>query len=393
MNSNLTLSLKAELDRTENEKRILSLIRQAGSLTKADITRLTGLSVQSATTIINRLHADGFLNPCATVRGKIGQPSTPFELHPDGACSIGIKVGRRSLSVITMSFTNALMDEITRQYDYPEYPEIIQSINEDVTTLVSRLSTEQRERFVGLGLATPNMLQEWEGVIGAPKGAMARWEKVDLQEEISRLTGFNVYQLNDASAACLAELAIGNTTRQKSFLYFYIGTFVGGGLMLDGQIYPGKTGNSAAVGSLPTQIYKRGTKAPAQLLQDASLYRLEAVASKNGIHSSVFGDGSVLDKKSQAVFDEWCESAAPALAYAILCGQSFLDHDTIVVDGDLSRDLLYSLVYLINESLTDYDLQGLCLPAVHSGQLGSTAKAMGGATLPIHANFSPSTPT
>ncbi|MGA1235022.1 MAG: winged helix-turn-helix domain-containing protein, partial [Lutimaribacter sp.] len=41
--------------RPENERLILSLVRQAGSLSKAEIARATGLSAQSATNIVNRL--------------------------------------------------------------------------------------------------------------------------------------------------------------------------------------------------------------------------------------------------------------------------------------------------------------------------------------------------
>lgn len=383
-------AVNVDLDRTPNERKVLAHIRRAGLLTKADITRLTGLSAQSATTIINRLHEDGFLNPLEAVRGKIGQPSTPFELCPDGACSIGIKVGRRSLSVITMSFMNQTIDEITHVYEYPNYERIFEWIREDVTTLVGKLSTAQKQRFVGIGLAVPNMLQYWEGIIGAPKGAMSSWATVDLQSEISELTGFDVYQINDATAACLAEASIDQSTKSSTFLYFYVGTFVGGGMMIDGHVYSGGTGNAAAVGSLPTHISESKNEAPSQLLENASIIKLEALSEAAGVPIAVFTQELALDQVSDKVFEGWVSTAAPALAYSILCGQAFMDTDTVVVDSDLSRELLNRLIERVVESIDDYDLQGLSMPTVIPGTLGIPAKAKGGAVLPMHAKFSPS---
>ena len=48
-----------------------------------------------------------------------------------------------------------------------------------------------------------------------------------------------VYVQNDATAACGAELVFGTGERPKDFLYFYFGYFIGGGLVLNGQLFTG----------------------------------------------------------------------------------------------------------------------------------------------------------
>ena len=69
-------------------------------MSKAEIARVTKLSAQTVTIIVNRLIEEGYLLKCAARRGKVGQPSTPIELNPDGAISFGIKIGRRSVEVL-----------------------------------------------------------------------------------------------------------------------------------------------------------------------------------------------------------------------------------------------------------------------------------------------------
>ena len=87
-----------------NERIVLQAIRLHGSLPKADVGRLTRLSMQTVSMIVDRLIDDGLLEKQARVRGRIGQPSVPIALRADGAYTIGIKVGRRSLDVLAMDF-------------------------------------------------------------------------------------------------------------------------------------------------------------------------------------------------------------------------------------------------------------------------------------------------
>src|SRR5215831_15116642 len=71
--------------RLYNERLALSLIRRHGSLPKAEIARLTGLSAQTVSTIIKQLEADGLVLREKPKRGRIGQPPVPISLDPDGA--------------------------------------------------------------------------------------------------------------------------------------------------------------------------------------------------------------------------------------------------------------------------------------------------------------------
>ncbi|MCH9674251.1 MAG: winged helix-turn-helix domain-containing protein, partial [Gammaproteobacteria bacterium] len=82
--------------RAHNERLVLSLIRRHGSLSKADIARRSGLSAQTVSVIIRSLEKEHLLIRGAPVRGKVGQPSIPMALNPDGVFSVGIKIGRRS---------------------------------------------------------------------------------------------------------------------------------------------------------------------------------------------------------------------------------------------------------------------------------------------------------
>src|SRR5262245_624896 len=106
--------------RLYNERLVLSLIRRYGSLPKAEIARVTGLSAQTASVIVKQLEADGLLLRQRPQRGRIGQPPVPLSLNPDGAYSIGLKVGRRSADLVLIDLLGKVRASLHRTYRYPE---------------------------------------------------------------------------------------------------------------------------------------------------------------------------------------------------------------------------------------------------------------------------------
>jgi hypothetical protein len=76
--------------RQYNERVVLQAIRLNGSLSGAEIARVTQLTAQTASMITKRLLDDGLLVKGAPQRGKVGQPSVPHALNPDGAFADGI---------------------------------------------------------------------------------------------------------------------------------------------------------------------------------------------------------------------------------------------------------------------------------------------------------------
>ena len=65
------------------------------------------------------------------------------------------------------------------------------------------------------------------------------------------MTGLPVEFAKDTTAACAAELVMGQGRGIHNFLYLFVGTFIGGGLVIDGRLHGGPHDNAGAVGSIP----------------------------------------------------------------------------------------------------------------------------------------------
>jgi predicted NBD/HSP70 family sugar kinase len=369
-----------------NERLILDIISRAGSLSKADITRMTALSAQTVTVIVNKLIQDGLLKKMDAIKGRVGQPSTPIALNPDGAISLGIKLGRGSIDAISLSFTNTIIGRRRLRYSYPDPEVIFDWIRENVQSLRDDLNPEQQNNLTGIGIAAPFHLSGWEGMIGAPEGVMTKWDQINIANQISKDTGLDAWLINDASAACLAELRNGQTL-SNSGLYYYIGTFLGGGIVLDGKLFSGLGGNAGSFGSMPQGLITPTTPKPQQMVTACAINTLEAMINARGLDDDFILNERPLTQNETDVFHEWSEQAASALAFVIISSQALLDTDQVVIDGSLTSPLIDAITQKVTESIAAYDTQGLTLPTISKGHLGIDARALGGAILPLQENF------
>jgi hypothetical protein len=219
-----------------NERVVLQALRVHGSLAKADIARLTGLTAQTIGLITARLDEDQLLRREAPVRGRVGQPSVPLGLHPDGAFAIGIKIGRRSADWLLVDFTGQVRERLVLDYAFPDIPVLLPAIKTNLNRLLKKLGPLS-DRVVGVGVAAPFQLGGWHRMLGLTAEQSQAWNQIDLGAEVQKLTDLPVSFAKDTSAACVAELLQGRGRDIRSFLYLFMDTFVGGGLVLNSHLH------------------------------------------------------------------------------------------------------------------------------------------------------------
>ncbi len=370
-----------------NERVVLQAIRLQGSVPKAELARLTGLTAQTIGLITTRLEDDGLVIRHDRVRGRIGQPSVPLALNPDGAFSLGIKIGRRSADWLLVDFTGAVRHRESLAYDFPDADTLLPIIAQRMGAIQDSLGP-LASRLVGVGVAAPFNLGGWHKMLGLSQATSDHWNEINLSAKVQAMTELPVSFAKDTQAACVAELVAGRGRDLKSFLYLFVDTFVGGGLVINSHLHHGQHGNAGAVASLPLQI-TNGREVPEQLIAHASLWELEQRFVADGLDPTAAYDPRAMAQPFLPSTAAWLSHAARGLAQCIVSGTAFLDIDAVVIDGSLCLDMLQRLIAETNAALAHYNWEGLWQPKIMSGSLGSDARALGGALLPLHENFAP----
>lgn len=370
--------------RAHNERLVLSLVRQNGAQAKSDIARITGLSAQTVSVIMRALEGDGLLQRGEPIRGRIGQPSVPMSLAADGAFFLGLKIGRRSADLTLVDFTGKVRAARRNIYRYPTPDAVVAFVAAALPAVIEVLPPGQRQRIGGLGIAMPFQLWSWTDDLGAPQAEMDAWRTRDIAAEIARLSGLAVAVQNDATAACGAELVFGTGERPRDFLYFYFGYFIGGGLVLNGQLFTGRSGNAAGVGPMPVPGPDGRMR---RLLSVASLSTLAAAMAAAGETPDPLWENPEVWQVSAPVLDRWVAEAADGLAAAILGAASLLEIEAVLIDGWMPAAVRARMTQATATAFALLDQAGITPPAIREGTIGPDARVLGAAAIPLSQRY------
>jgi predicted NBD/HSP70 family sugar kinase len=235
-----------------------------------------------------------------------------------------------------------------------------------------------------MGVAMPFQLWNWVSVLGVSQQEMDAWRSRDLEAELGAVVDLPVYVQNDATTACGAELIFGTGVRPKDFLYFYFGTFIGGGLVMNGQLFLGPTGNAAGVGPLPVPGPDGQFR---RLLDVASLSVLADAMEAAGVPSDHLWQQHLAWQVPDRVLEPWMDAAAAGLAYATLSASSLLELEAVLIDGWMPVSVRAEIVQRTQAALLRLDLAGINLPAIREGTVGANARALGAAAIPLSQRY------
>lgn len=369
--------------RDYNERLILKLVRSNKTLTKLEAGAATGLSANAVSVLFRALEKSGLLLRGEPIRGRIGQPSTPVSLNPDAAYYLGLKIGRRSMDLVLINFVGDILARRSETHAYPQPEKAIAFAAETTPRVIADAGLDD-ERIAGFGVAIPFELWSWTAEFGAPKAEMEAWRGAEFETRLGEALGRDVLLENDGNAACAAELVFGPHQDKQDFVYFFVGTFIGGGIVLNGGVFSGRTGNAGGFG--PMRI-PAGGPGRDRLVDHASIAMLEKMIEQAGGDPFALYQGPDAWREHATLVEDWLTLTARGLAHATVSSLAILDFNAVVIDGAFPDDVRARLVDMVRAELEQSDLQGIQMPSITPGRWGAIARAVGAACLPLTADY------
>lgn len=377
----LSRRMKVSGLRQNNERAVLSVVAIEPGSSAAQIARKTGLGPQSVSRILAEFESVGLVYRGEARRGQRGQPAVPIYMDPGGVYSIGCEIGWRHMHILIRNLGGEVLGQHRRDYDYPEPSIILKEVGSLVQLLVGLVPEAHRSRILGIGLAMPSGIARNADLLGTPPEVAHGWRGLDVAPTIEEMTGLLVYPFNDGNAGCWGELGAHPPPRPNNFVYLQVGTFVAAGLVAEGRLWEGPSGNSANLGSMIVTD-RQGQQQFVHLI--ASIYALE-----QRLHAA----GKVSPKGNPAEWDwealepevtDWLDEASRALAKVIINTSAVMEFGVAIVDGVMSRAVVARLVELVNQRVADFPVLTTDKPAVEMGRLGGEAPARGAAAKPMY---------
>jgi predicted NBD/HSP70 family sugar kinase len=370
--------------RRNNERAVLTSVARNPGQSAAQLSRSTGLGQQSIAGMLVEMEQAGLVMRGEVVRGLRGQPATPMYLAPDGVFVIGCEIGWRHYHILIRNFTGQILGEHRRDYAFPDIDTVFQEIGSLARQLVEFVPADRRNRVLGMGVATPSGLGRNIDLTGGSQDHARRWRELDITSAAEEASGMTVFGFKDGSAACWSELAAYPPPRPANLAYFYVGTAISAGLVAQGRLWEGPTGNSANLGSMLV-TGRDGQKVLAHRI--ASIAALESDLSAAGMTvpqgNPEHWDWDLLEP----IASQWLDNSAMALAQVIFNIQSVAEFSVALVDGVMPRPIVERLVQKAREEIKALPIPPSDRPEVEMGRLGAAAAARGAALKPIFRRY------
>jgi predicted NBD/HSP70 family sugar kinase len=381
-----TTGTNLEHARLHNRRVVLEAIRQAGRLTRADLTRLTSLTAQTISNIVAELLAEAKLSAHAPEKTARGQPPIPLSINPDGGFSIGFHVEQHQIVAVLIDLKGATRGRQVLSVSYPTFAEALPLLVKSVDAFRSQVSAE---RLLGIGIALPGPFGV-AGMSAVGPTSMPGWDDEQSLATLREMTGLPVLVENDATAAAMGERLYGVAGGFKDFAYLFVGHGLGSGLYLDNRLYSGHWRNAGEIGHViviphgkPCYCGKQGCLE--RYVSGASLLEHLGVDADQNL-----SDLDLTDSQYAAGIQRWLAEAVPALRLAVSALESLLDPETVVVGGTTSNAIL---TQLIDQSMPLFPSVSGRANRTHArlqlGTAGPDCVALGAAALVVLAELSP----
>jgi len=238
----------------------------------------------------------------------------------------------------------AYFDELGNMLDKWEIPTVTadggKQILPDIAAAVKGYIADKNiaeSDILGLGIGVPGPVNGAGLVNGCVN---LGWGKVNVTEELSRLSGFPVKAGNDANVAAMGEFWKGGGQGCSNMIFVTLGTGVGGGIIINGQLLHGAHGAGAEIGHMTLNKYETATCGCGKqgcVEQYCSATGIVRMAEKHGMKNvtckDIFDAGKAGDKVALEVLDQYYAYMGEFLG--AIC--SVLDTESMVIGGGVSK--------------------------------------------------------
>lgn len=330
-----------------NRSVVLDSIRRSRTgLSRVELGHSTGLSAQTVSNICRKLIDQQMVVEAGKASGGAGKPRTILRLNPNAVYAIGVHLDPAVMTFAILDLIGTVLVRSRKRTPVAGDPNrIITAISGEIERLILESGVD-REKIAGLGVATPGPIDPERGTVVDPPH-LHGWHRVPLRDALARTTGFSVIVDKDVTAAAIAETWAGGPSGSGSFVFFYLGTGIGAGLVIDNEVVRGRSHNAGEIGHViadpggPLCVCGlRGciavTITPQSLVLEAEeLGVLADTRVQNGPHAvdEQFSALCALAARRNSVAAEILDRSAVRVARAASVITNLLDVDRVVFGG------------------------------------------------------------
>jgi len=225
---------------------LLRLIRTGAARSRADLVTLTGAPRSTVSARVEQLLQSGLVLEGGTGDSRGGRPPTLLAFNRNAGLVLAVDLGATSVKVALTDLAGEILASLSHELEISEGPEpVLAEVNRLADLLLTELGRSPDD-VKAIGVGVPGPVEFASGRLVHPP-IMAGWHDYAVPLAFQRF-GCPVYVDNDVNVVAAGEL--GSARNEENFLVVKIGTGIGCGIVVHGQIYRGTQGCAGDIGHI-----------------------------------------------------------------------------------------------------------------------------------------------
>ena len=217
----------------------MSLLRECGSCSRADLVRASGLSAPTITNVVKDLLSENLVEPLGEGESSGGRPPDMIRFKAERGCVLGVEITAESISFLLADLNGNELDTLkialTKRKKTPAA--ICGYIDSAIQSLL-RKQKKTRDQLLIMVVGVPAIANVEDGSV-LSISTLEGWRAVPLRAMLNKIAGCVVIVENDTNLAAQGEHYCGAAQTEQDFVFISIGTNVGAGIVLGGKIHHG----------------------------------------------------------------------------------------------------------------------------------------------------------
>lgn len=244
MTQNLLKEIERGSKNAQTKKRIITYYMYNRSSTIPDLSKELDLSVPTITKFIMEMCEEGYIMSYGKQETNEGRPPTLYGLTTDSGYFVGVDIKKFSLNIGLMNIIGDFVDlKMGIPYEADNSPEGLHKLCSHIVDFISQANVD-KEKILNIGINISGRVNPELGY----SFSLFNFEERPLAEIMSEKIGYKVTIDNDTRAMTYGEMVKGIVKGEKNIIFINLSWGLGAGLIIDGDIFTGKSGFSGEFG-------------------------------------------------------------------------------------------------------------------------------------------------
>lgn len=356
---------------------IVKYLRRKGSASRVEIAELCGVTPAAVSMLTRDLIERGIIVEGARRQTGRGAPPIDLTLNPSAGYALGVHANRFLVTLTLLDFCGKTVGELQLPGAYSTFANAQSEIQQGKEQLLARNDIDAN-LLIGAGIAMPTRFRQDTAFLDLAEEIIS-WAGSDLSSSLQLSLGCPIIIENDANAAAMGELTLGNAANYQHFAYLYLSEGIGSGIIIGQELYRGNVGNAGEIGALRS----RGLPRPSfEDLADWCHKRVGHIPQ--GRSSEIWTEYL---KDNSDVFEAWLDRAGPETARLAFMMAAVLAPSAIYIGGTLPKMVRERLAgWLEFAQSNPFEGARVLQPQILIPQISATdSVALGAAAMILHA--------